>query len=94
MISGLPIPSLLGVALSTEAVGFFENDQATISKMKHVPVLRVVTIQAPPALVGMPESHRIVEINLPWLPVNLVVLKVAFRAGENILRERRWSDSN
>ena len=82
------------MALSTEAVGFFEDDQAAICKMEHVPVLRGVTIQAPPALGRMVEGHGVVEVDLPGLQVYLVVLKVAFRAGKYILREGRWSDCN
>ena len=94
MVAGLPIAPLLGMTLPAKTVGFLEWNLPAVGQVQHITVLAVMTIQAPPTLIGMLECHRVMKINFPRIAINLIILKVALRAGEYSLREWRRGHRN
>jgi hypothetical protein len=47
--AGLPFPEYYAVALSAEIIRFLEADQLSVCQSEGVPVVRIVTVQTPPA---------------------------------------------
>lgn len=94
MVTCAPVFHLLGVALSAETIGLFKGNQATISQMEHVPVLPIMTIEAPTALVRVIENNGVMKIHYTRILVDFVVGEVAFRAREDTLRKGRRGDGD
>jgi hypothetical protein len=84
---GLPVTENGPMALSAEKIGFLKLYQSAINQSKPIPVIRIVAGKAPLLGPGVFELDILVEVyHFPAFQINLH-LGVAFRTGEDPLRE-------
>jgi hypothetical protein len=77
------------VALTAQEVRFFEADELAVDEPENIPVVRVVTVQAPSFLfVVVDDPDLLVEL-LQFTPVGIDIhIFVAIGTGENVFRKR------
>ena len=94
MAANLPVTQFLAMALAAKPVRFGKGEALPGGQPQAVPVLRMVTVQAPELSCGMPRDNSgMLILKFPALEVGFH-LGVAVGAGEDPLGEGGGGDRN